>query len=159
MAELLSVFIIGGGVLVFISRSPYFSALGVVSVVIGFSGILIMGGSVFLGLVFLLIYLGGMLIVFSYSAALSSDYYPYGGGWSAGVLVFLSGGIFLGFVFEGGDLCGNFGVVEDLGLIGVSSLYDFFWVGLLGGGFGLLVCLLAVLYLVRGLASGSLKPV
>jgi len=98
----LSFFVVAGGILVFISRSPYFSALGVVGAVVGFSGFLIMRGGVFLGLILFLMYLGGMLVVFAYSAALASDRYP-DVGWSKALpLVVIFGGLVPYFVFEGG---------------------------------------------------------
>lgn len=56
--------------------SPYF---GAGNLVVGASlgcGILILLGSSFVSLVLLLIYLGGMLVVFAYSVALASDPFP-----------------------------------------------------------------------------------
>lgn len=56
--------------------SPYFAALGLV-VVSGFGcGILVGHGGAFLPLILFLIYLGGMLVVFAYSAALAAEPYP-----------------------------------------------------------------------------------
>ena len=56
--------------------SPYFAALGLV-VVSGFGcGVLLGHGGCFLSLVLFLIYLGGMLVVFAYSAALAAEPYP-----------------------------------------------------------------------------------
>ena len=76
MVSLLSFLTVSGGIFVFMSRSPYFSALGVVGAVVGFRGFLVLSGDVFVGLVLFLMYLGGMLVVFAYSAALASDRYP-----------------------------------------------------------------------------------
>lgn len=56
--------------------SPYFAALGLV----GGSGVgclvLIKGGVSFLSLILFLVYLGGIIIVFAYSAALVAEPYP-----------------------------------------------------------------------------------
>nr|YP_003457186.1 NADH dehydrogenase subunit 6 [Balanoglossus clavigerus]CBH40147.1 NADH dehydrogenase subunit 6 [Balanoglossus clavigerus] len=159
MTIALSFLVVGGGILVFISRSPYFSALGVVGAVVGFSGFLVLSGSVFIGLILFLMYLGGMLVVFAYSAALASDRYP-DVGWSKAIpLVIIFGGLVPYFVVEGGGGGWEVNLVEEVSLVGVSSLYGPFLVGLLVGGFGLFACLLVVLYLVRGLTSGALRAV
>ena len=56
--------------------SPYFAALGLVVVAGMGCGVLIGYGGPFLSLVLFLIYLGGMLVVFAYSAALAAEPYP-----------------------------------------------------------------------------------
>lgn len=56
--------------------SPYYAALGlVISAGVG-CGLLVSSGSSFLSLVLFLIYLGGMLVVFAYTAALVAEPYP-----------------------------------------------------------------------------------
>lgn len=56
--------------------SPFFAALGLVlSAGLG-CGVVVIYGGTFLSLVLFLIYLGGMLVVFAYAAALASDKYP-----------------------------------------------------------------------------------
>lgn len=68
--------IILGMVSVASSPSPYFAALGLV-VLAGAACILLwFSGGSFHSLVLLLIYLGGMLVVFAYSAALAADPFP-----------------------------------------------------------------------------------
>ena len=58
--------------------SPYFAALGLVVVAGLGCGVLVGYGASFLSLVLFLIYLGGMLVVFAYSAALAAEPYPEG---------------------------------------------------------------------------------
>ena len=58
--------------------SPYFGALGLVIVAGLGCGVLVGHGGGFLSLVLFLIYLGGMLVVFAYSAALAAEPYPEG---------------------------------------------------------------------------------
>nr|UBF43850.1 NADH dehydrogenase subunit 6 [Comaster schlegelii]UGV21708.1 NADH dehydrogenase subunit 6 [Comaster schlegelii] len=70
------ILILLGTSLVFYSMSPYFSALGLTIVSISSCFILIQTGMSFLALILLLVYMGGMLIVFIYSSALSADRFP-----------------------------------------------------------------------------------
>lgn len=56
--------------------SPYFGALGLVVVAGMGCGILIYSGGAFLSLALFLIYIGGILVVFAYSAALAAEPYP-----------------------------------------------------------------------------------
>lgn len=56
--------------------SPYFAALGLVVVAGMGCGVLVGYGGSFLSLILFLIYLGGMLVVFAYSAALAAEPYP-----------------------------------------------------------------------------------
>ena len=70
------VFMLVGRTLVFYRLSPYYSALGLV--VVSVSGCLtlrVLGGS-FVALVLLLVYMGGMLVVFAYSRAISAERFP-----------------------------------------------------------------------------------
>ena len=68
-------FLIGIVVLV-VDISPYFGALGLIIVsLIGCLIVLVKGNS-FLSLSLLLIYLGGIMVVFSYCTALVFDLYP-----------------------------------------------------------------------------------
>ena len=65
-----------GRTLVFYSLSPYYGALGLV--IVALSGCLLcrLLGFSFVALVMILIYVGGMLVVFVYSTAISAERYP-----------------------------------------------------------------------------------
>ena len=60
----------------FYSLSPYYSALGLV--IVSVSGCVVLGilGGSFVALVLLLVYMGGMLVVFAYSRAISAERFP-----------------------------------------------------------------------------------
>ena len=79
MAYFMSLFLFGlvvGLIAVASNPTPYFAALGLV-LAAGFGcGLLAAQGGSFLSLVLFLIYLGGILVVFAYSAALASEPFP-----------------------------------------------------------------------------------
>nr|WFG79989.1 NADH dehydrogenase subunit 6 [Pelochelys cantorii] len=129
-----------------------------------------MGGS-FISLVLFLIYLGGMLVVFAYSVALTGDPYPVV--WrGCGDLLCIVGYILLivGAVVvcsEVWSVEGYGDVVMDSGglfsvrmdYIGVSWFYHYGCVMFLVVGWGLLLTLFVVLDLVRGLAWGVIRSI
>nr|YP_001604422.1 NADH dehydrogenase subunit 6 [Duttaphrynus melanostictus]AAT07858.1 NADH dehydrogenase subunit 6 [Duttaphrynus melanostictus] len=144
--------------------SPYYVALGLVAQPGAGCLILMDGGISFLCLVLFLVYLGGMMVVFAYSAALVAEPYPeaWGGGvvWSYIIAyVFLLGGWWVvGGVSEG--VVAGGGVETYLGdWFGVATM--FFWGGgvLVVVGWALLLTLFAVLEVVRGHYSGVLRAV
>ena len=108
MAYVIFIFLFGlvlGLAAVACNPSPYFAALGLVIVAGMGCGVLAGHGGSFLSLVLFLIYLGGMLVVFAYSAALAAEPYPEGwGSWSVfGVIMgYLVGVVGSGAVFYGG---------------------------------------------------------
>nr|YP_010535361.1 NADH dehydrogenase subunit 6 [Pangasius conchophilus]UYB77651.1 NADH dehydrogenase subunit 6 [Pangasius nasutus]UYB77664.1 NADH dehydrogenase subunit 6 [Pangasius conchophilus]WBG68888.1 NADH dehydrogenase subunit 6 [Pangasius nasutus]WBG68901.1 NADH dehydrogenase subunit 6 [Pangasius conchophilus]WBG68914.1 NADH dehydrogenase subunit 6 [Pangasius conchophilus] len=149
--------------------APYFAALGLaVAAGVGCGALVGHGGSL-VGLMLFLIYLGGMLVVFAYSAALAAE--PFPETWGAGsvkvyVLMYLLGvGVAVWWFW------GNYGdywvVVDEFkeffvvrgDVSGVSLMYS------VGGGmlvvcaWVLLLCLFVVLELTRGLSRGTLRAV
>nr|YP_010578465.1 NADH dehydrogenase subunit 6 [Acroteriobatus annulatus]UZP16449.1 NADH dehydrogenase subunit 6 [Acroteriobatus annulatus] len=149
--------------------SPYFAALGlVVSAGVG-CGLLVGSGSSFLSLVLFLIYLGGMLVVFAYTAALAAEPYPESwGDWSVLVYVigYFSGLVYINKYFVKGWGHGWFNGEEINGLemvrgdfSGVAMLYSDGGVMLVLGGWMLLLTLFVVLELTRGLSWGTLRVV
>nr|WNH18043.1 NADH dehydrogenase subunit 6 [Chaetodon reticulatus] len=149
--------------------SPFFAAFGLVVVAIFGCGALAEEGGVFLSLILLLIYLGGMLVVFAYSAALAADPHPesLGDPFVVGYMVFYVvvvisvSGLFwdkwYGYFWGLSDFT-DFSVSrEDVG--GVAFMYS------LGGGmliisaWVLLLTLFVVLELTRGLSRGAMRVV
>ena len=79
MTYLMSFLLVGlvvGLIAVASNPSPFFAALGLVVVAGVGCGVLVGYGGPFLSLVLFLIYLGGMLVVFAYSAALAAEPFP-----------------------------------------------------------------------------------
>nr|YP_007025890.1 NADH dehydrogenase subunit 6 [Hoplobatrachus rugulosus]ADG37216.1 NADH dehydrogenase subunit 6 [Hoplobatrachus rugulosus]AGE11479.1 NADH dehydrogenase subunit 6 [Hoplobatrachus rugulosus] len=144
--------------------SPYFGALGLVVGAGAGCWVLGTGGVSFLALVLLLVYLGGMMVVFAYSAALVAEPYPEAWG-SRGVLVYLS--FYVVLVLVGGVLFDGLGVKMlkewmwggSVEIAGVANMYGLGGFMLMAGGWGLFLTLFVVLEVVRGQKSGSLRPV
>nr|YP_001491225.1 NADH dehydrogenase subunit 6 [Luvarus imperialis]WNH38131.1 NADH dehydrogenase subunit 6 [Luvarus imperialis]BAF51736.1 NADH dehydrogenase subunit 6 [Luvarus imperialis]BBU26174.1 NADH dehydrogenase subunit 6 [Luvarus imperialis] len=173
MTYIMSLFLLGlvlGLVAVASNPSPYFAALGLVVVAGLGCGVLVGHGGSFLSLVLFLIYLGGMLVVFAYSAALAAEPYPESWGsrpvamsmaaYAVGVA--MTSALFWGGWYESSwvsvDELGEFSVFRgDVG--GVALMYS------LGGGmlvisaWVLLLTLLVVLELTRGLSRGTVRAV
>nr|YP_009025033.1 NADH dehydrogenase subunit 6 [Pseudaesopia japonica]AHN95316.1 NADH dehydrogenase subunit 6 [Pseudaesopia japonica]AID59874.1 NADH dehydrogenase subunit 6 [Pseudaesopia japonica] len=150
--------------------SPYYGALGLVMVAGMGCGVLVGHGGSFLALVLFLIYLGGMLVVFAYSAALAAEPYPeswgsrsvmvYGGVYAVGVVVV--SGLFWGGWYEFSwfvvDELAEFAVSQgDMG--GVALAYSWGGFVLFIGAWVLLLTLFVVLELTRGLSRGALRAV
>nr|BDU14631.1 NADH dehydrogenase subunit 6 [Buergeria japonica] len=145
--------------------SPYYAALGLV----GGAGVgclvLIKGGVGFLSLVLFLVYLGGMMVVFAYCAALVAE--PYPEAWGGGIVmiyVFVYCCILLGgwliYGWSSFDLVvsgGWWSVANEWW--GVSELLCGGGWMLLFGGWGLLLTLFVVLEIVRGHKAGALRAV
>nr|YP_002317322.1 NADH dehydrogenase subunit 6 [Culaea inconstans]BAG83064.1 NADH dehydrogenase subunit 6 [Culaea inconstans] len=165
---LLAMVLVGGAVSS--GPSPFFAALGLVMVAGMGCGVLVSHGGPFLSLVLFLIYLGGMLVVFAYSAALAAEPFPEGwGSRQVGVyMIFYALGVgLMSNMFCGGwyevswvpsdELEGLSTFRGDIG--GVAMMYS------LGGGmlivsvWVLLLTLFVVLELTRGLSRGSVRVV
>nr|YP_009128540.1 NADH dehydrogenase subunit 6 [Sinobdella sinensis]YP_009154864.1 NADH dehydrogenase subunit 6 [Macrognathus aculeatus]AHA12491.1 NADH dehydrogenase subunit 6 [Macrognathus aculeatus]AJP76447.1 NADH dehydrogenase subunit 6 [Sinobdella sinensis]ALK27147.1 NADH dehydrogenase subunit 6 [Macrognathus aculeatus] len=173
MAYIMYLFLFGlvvGLAAVASNPSPYFAALGLVVVAGMGCGVLISYGGSFLSLVLFLIYLGGMLVVFAYSAALAAE--PYPEGWGSGsvmvyMVAYILGVMLVSGMFRGDwyemfwtpvDEAGEFSMLRgDVG--GVAMMYSQGGGMLLIGGWVLLLTLFVVLELVRGLSRGALRAV
>nr|WNH17354.1 NADH dehydrogenase subunit 6 [Atherinomorus insularum] len=150
--------------------SPYFAALGLVVVAGMGCGVLVGHGGSFLSLILFLIYLGGMLVVFAYSAALAAEPYPEGwGSWPVlGLMlvylvgVLISSGLFFGGWYEeswvSADELSELSMFRgDVG--GVALMYSAGGGLLILGAWVLLLTLFVVLELTRGLSRGALRAV
>nr|YP_008593741.1 NADH dehydrogenase subunit 6 [Aphanopus carbo]BAN83761.1 NADH dehydrogenase subunit 6 [Aphanopus carbo] len=148
--------------------SPYFAALGLVVVAGMGCGVLMGHGGSFLSLVLFLIYMGGMLVVFAYSAALAAEPYPeswgspavvvymvvYGLGVVAGCVAFWAGWYETSWVPA--DDMGEFSVLRG-DTAGVALMYSLGG-GMLGISVGvLLLTLFVVLELTRGMGRGTVR--
>nr|ACJ43659.1 NADH dehydrogenase subunit 6 [Euproctus platycephalus] len=149
--------------------SPYFAAFGLILACISGCCLLVDFGVSFLSLVLLLIYLGGMMVVFAYSASLAAEPYPEAwGNWSVMIYVcvylvlLVLGGVWFGYNFfveflysEG---CINFEVIGlDWG--GVGGMYVCGGWFLVVVGWVLLLTLFVVLEVTRGVSRGALRAV
>nr|WAB69915.1 NADH dehydrogenase subunit 6 [Osteocephalus aff. subtilis DO-2022] len=164
MTILFEVGLIGGLLAVASNPSPYYAALGLVVSAGAGCLILMNGGASFLSLVLFLVYLGGMMVVFAYSAALVAEPYPEAWG-SAGVVIYLVGylallGLWWVIGKKLGGVFGGIGVEVFMGdWLGVSVMFSWGGVLLLVVGWALLLTLFSVLEVVRGHYSGVLRAV
>nr|YP_010614452.1 NADH dehydrogenase subunit 6 [Chitala chitala]ARO75733.1 NADH dehydrogenase subunit 6 [Chitala chitala]WAS32731.1 NADH dehydrogenase subunit 6 [Chitala chitala] len=173
MAILFSMLLIGlllGLVAVASNPAPYFAALGLVLAAAVGCGILVGCGGSFLSFVLFLIYLGGMLVVFAYSAALAAEPYPDSwGDWSVFGYVFfyVLGLLFLGLVVSGTWYLGSWFFVDELkefsifrgDFSGVALMYSSGGVMLVIWGWVLLLTLFVVLELTRVLSREALRAI
>nr|WNH24276.1 NADH dehydrogenase subunit 6 [Xyrichtys splendens] len=170
MMALLLMGLVGGLIAVASNPSPYFAALGLVLVAGVGCGVVVGHGGAFLSLVLFLIYLGGMLVVFAYSAALAAE--PYPENWLSSTValyvlayltgVGLAGGVFLGGWYEMGWVAMNeWGDLAQLrgDMTGVGFMYSLGGWGLVVSAGVLLLTLFVVLELTRGLARGTIRAV
>uniref|UniRef100_A0AAU7E399 NADH-ubiquinone oxidoreductase chain 6 n=1 Tax=Protankyra bidentata TaxID=2904677 RepID=A0AAU7E399_9ECHN len=164
MIIILSLLSICGATITIYSLSPYFSSLGLVLLSFSVCCFLSYFGYSFLGLILLLTYLGGMVVVFIYSSALTLDRYPLVGGWSGfvvvvffflGILSYLSGGCTIGTGGFFSSVSSSFN--ESLDWSGSGLLYYSYWGLLFLVGLCLLVVLVFVLLVTFGCYKGSLR--
>nr|YP_010950044.1 NADH dehydrogenase subunit 6 [Bathyagonus infraspinatus]WMI35948.1 NADH dehydrogenase subunit 6 [Bathyagonus infraspinatus] len=173
MTYIMSLFLLGlvlGLVAVASNPSPYFAALGLVVVAGMGCGVLVGHGGPFLSLVLFLIYLGGMLVVFAYSAALAAEPFPESWG-SRPVLVYMimyvvGVGVISSIMWGGwyeaswvsADEYADFSVFRgDMG--GVAFMYSAGGGMLVMSAWVLLLTLFVVLEVTRGLGRGTLRAV
>nr|YP_097167.1 NADH dehydrogenase subunit 6 [Aneides hardii]AAU20604.1 NADH dehydrogenase subunit 6 [Aneides hardii] len=161
--------LIMGFIAVASNPSPYYAALGLVLGAVCGCWILVDFGISFLSLVLLLIYLGGMLVVFAYSASLAAEPYPEAwGSWSVLVYVFVyTVGVIMCYMM----VCNTYyfeglfsGMGEEFGVMvydfsGVGLMYTLGVVFLMISGWALLLTLFVVLEVTRGVSRGSLRAV
>nr|BBM35029.1 NADH dehydrogenase subunit 6 [Careproctus cypselurus] len=150
--------------------SPYFAALGLVVVAGVGCGVLAGFGGLFLCLVLFLIYLGGMLVVFAYTAALAAEPFPEAWG-SRTVLMYMVmcvmvvGGVssMMGGDWQGAswvpiDEIEGFSVLRG-DISGVALMYSMGGRMAVLSAWALLLTLFVVLELTRGLGRASLRAV
>nr|NP_818824.1 NADH dehydrogenase subunit 6 [Sarcocheilichthys variegatus microoculus]YP_009348590.1 NADH dehydrogenase subunit 6 [Sarcocheilichthys biwaensis]BAC67401.1 NADH dehydrogenase subunit 6 [Sarcocheilichthys variegatus microoculus]BAW87935.1 NADH dehydrogenase subunit 6 [Sarcocheilichthys biwaensis] len=167
---MLLVALIVGLIAVASNPTPYFAALGLVVAAGVGCGVLVGSGGSFLSLVLFLIYLGGMLVVFAYSAALAAEPFPEAWGSRSVVgyvVVYFLGVVLMGGVFWGGWYEGSWVIIDGLkefsmlrgDVGGVAMMYSFGGMMLVICAWVLLLTLLVVLELTRGLSRGALRAV
>nr|YP_010024583.1 NADH dehydrogenase subunit 6 [Certhia himalayana]QOP64191.1 NADH dehydrogenase subunit 6 [Certhia himalayana] len=158
-----------GGLAVASNPSPYYGVMGLVVASIAGCGWLVSLGASFVSLALVMVYLGGMLVVFVYSVALAADPYPeawadwgvVGYGVGMGVVVMVGGvvgGLFESLVDSGTVDSGGLSWVR-VDFSGVAMFYSWGAGLFLIGGWGLLLTLFVVLELVRGLSRGAIRAV
>nr|CAL30087.1 NADH dehydrogenase subunit 6 [Xenoturbella bocki] len=77
---LFPIFFLLSVILIVSSESPYFSIVGVIIYSILASFMMFLWGYSLLGWIFLIVYVGGMVVVFSFTASMSSSVFPKVGG-------------------------------------------------------------------------------
>nr|YP_010000611.1 NADH dehydrogenase subunit 6 [Anthoscopus minutus]QOD96510.1 NADH dehydrogenase subunit 6 [Anthoscopus minutus] len=158
-----------GGLAVASNPSPYYGVVGLVVASVAGCGWLLGLGASFVSLVLVMVYLGGMLVVFVYSVSLAADLYPESWvdwgvvGYGLGMGFVVGMGIVVGGAF---DSLVEVGTVDGGGLSytrmdfsGVAVFYSWGAGLFLIGGWGLLLTLFVVLEFVRGLSRGAIRAV
>nr|YP_003667906.1 NADH dehydrogenase subunit 6 [Brookesia decaryi]BAJ08071.1 NADH dehydrogenase subunit 6 [Brookesia decaryi] len=147
--------------------SPFFGSLALAVASILGAGVLAEFENIFVSLVLLLVYLGGMLVVFVYSVAMSFDVYPEGWGNRYVLSYFISLLVYLfclwlylgdGWFFNGG-LLNEVMLISDVEVSfgGITLLYSFGGICFIILGVSLFLTLFVVLDLVCGWCFGSVR--
>nr|UNP23031.1 NADH dehydrogenase subunit 6 [Dicrurus macrocercus] len=165
----MSLLFVLGGLAVASNPSPYYGVVGLVVASVAGCGWLASLGVSFVSLVLVMVYLGGMLVVFVYSVALAADPYPeswvslrvVGYGIGMGLVTVIGVVIGGGFGFHvGAGTVNNVGLsLVRLDFSGVAMFYSLGAGLFLIAGWGLLLTLFVVLELVRGLSRGAIRAV
>nr|AUR26900.1 NADH dehydrogenase subunit 6 [Acanthiza nana]AUR27225.1 NADH dehydrogenase subunit 6 [Acanthiza nana] len=158
-----------GGLAVASNPSPYYGVVGLVVASIAGCGWLVSLGVSFVSLVLVMVYLGGMLVVFVYSVSLAADPYPESWGdwrvvgYGVGLGLIVGVGVIMGglseCLLEGGTVNSTGMSSVRLDFSGVASFYSRGAGLFLIAGWGLLLTLFVVLELVRGLSRGAIRAV
>nr|YP_010705389.1 NADH dehydrogenase subunit 6 [Corydoras hastatus]WCQ82890.1 NADH dehydrogenase subunit 6 [Corydoras hastatus] len=171
MEYLLDLFLLGlvvGLIGVASNPAPYFAALGLVVAAGVGCGILVGHGGSLLSLLLFLVYLGGMLVVFAYSAALAAEPFPETWGVRS-VKVYIAVyvlGVAMAAWWCYGGWYGGYLVIDEFKELfvlrgdfnGVALMYSFGGV-LVICAWVLLLSLFVVLEVTRGLSRGTLRAV
>nr|UPP55875.1 NADH dehydrogenase subunit 6 [Paulasterias sp. SS-2022] len=155
----LLVLVLLGSTLVFYSLSPYYGALGLVFVAISGCVLCSLVGLSFMALILLLIYMGGMLVVFVYSTALSAERYPVVSNINEAVILclILVLWVLLNYDFLADVTSASWYSVSNVDLVGSGLLYSGAWFYLMVGGYVLFVALIVALVLTYGAEYNVLK--
>nr|YP_009944133.1 NADH dehydrogenase subunit 6 [Rhipidura dahli]QOD95977.1 NADH dehydrogenase subunit 6 [Rhipidura dahli] len=158
-----------GGLAVASNPSPYYGVVGLVVASVAGCGWLVSLGVSFVSLVLVMVYLGGMLVVFVYSVSLAADPHPEAWsdwrvvGYALGMGLVVVVGVMVGGpseLFVGGDTVDNVGLsLVRTDFVGVAMFYSWGAGLFLIAGWGLLLTLFVVLELVRGLSRGAIRAV
>nr|YP_010388452.1 NADH dehydrogenase subunit 6 [Zoroaster ophiactis]UPP55901.1 NADH dehydrogenase subunit 6 [Zoroaster ophiactis] len=148
-----------GSILVFYSLSPYYGALGLVLVAVSGCILCSLFGMSFVALILLLIYVGGMMVVFVYSTALSAERYPIVSNIKEVGMLF---GIFFVWIMLSFDVFINVEVISwnsfcSVDLVSSGLLYGEVWYYLVLAGYILLVALIVALVMTYGSEYNVLK--
>nr|YP_009257072.1 NADH dehydrogenase subunit 6 [Pagothenia borchgrevinki]ANG07982.1 NADH dehydrogenase subunit 6 [Pagothenia borchgrevinki]QSJ49015.1 NADH dehydrogenase subunit 6 [Pagothenia borchgrevinki]UUJ37876.1 NADH dehydrogenase subunit 6 [Pagothenia borchgrevinki] len=166
--NLLLLGVVVGTAAVAANPSPFYAALGLVTVAAMGCGFIMCSGGTFLCLILFLIYLGGMLVVFAYSVALCADPFPTGlaegsvAKYMAGYLLLTGGAAqcttlappFWWSVGQEADMSAMQGEAE-----GVSEAYGGGGIILISCAWALLVALYVALEVSRGSSRGPVRPI
>ena len=155
------VFMLVGRTLVFYSLSPYYSALGLV--VVSVSGCVVLGvlGGSFVALVLLLVYMGGMLVVFAYSRAISAERFPSVRNLRevVGLSLFFSTWVFVSFNDLKDTKKKFFQLIRGERVLGRRSFYKEGGALVIVGVFILLVALVGALIISRGVERTIVRAI
>jgi len=150
-----------GRTLVFYSLSPYYSALGLV--VVSVSGCVVLGvlGGSFVALVLLLVYMGGMLVVFAYSRAISAERFPSVRNLRevVGLSLFFSTWVFVSFNDLKDTKKNFFQLIRGERVLGRRSFYKEGGALVIVGVFILLVALVGALIISRGAQRTNVRDI